>query len=167
MQTPILTKKWNSCLISIFNWKEIIYSVLNGLFHSTGKDRFSGHRFSGQIVRKNDYIRGKFATFNYRFWGHTRFRGQKGSDRFSAKPVVDCIQFGLGHKLYDIFRGILNYTIFYALHLSGNVPILHIYTVWWNIHESLTNETGQTLLNRGTVVYKARAFVFVFWISTC
>ena len=58
MQTPILTKKWNSCLISIFNWKEIIYSVLNGLFHSTGKDRFSGHLFSGnnqfstQIVRK-------------------------------------------------------------------------------------------------------------------
>ena len=96
MQTPILTKKWNSCLISIFNWKEIIYSVLNGLFHSTGKDRFSGHRFSGfgqfsgQIVRKNDYIRGKFATFSHRFWGHTRFRAQKGSDRFSAKPVVDC-----------------------------------------------------------------------------
>ena len=46
---------------------------------------------TGQIVQKANH--GKLACFINWFWGHDCFRGLKGSDRFSAKPVVDCSRF--------------------------------------------------------------------------
>ena len=49
---------------------------------STGNDRFSGHRFSGPIVRKNDRFIGKLVSFINWIRGHDRFRGQKGPDHF-------------------------------------------------------------------------------------